>query len=85
MDRIKGNILISEFEGYKITFGMCCNYDKDWNILIPVIKKIQDIGIKNEPLFQEGNDIYDALLTLDIIKTWNAVTEFIEKYNKITK
>lgn len=49
------------------------NYHRDWNLLIPVVKKLQDIGLKNEVVFHSLDKIYDALLNLEIDLVWKEV------------
>ena len=54
-------------------------YHKEWNYLMPVIKKMQDEGLVKQDLFHAINDVYDALLTLDIIETWKAVVRSLKE------
>lgn len=57
-------------------------YHKHWNFLMEVIKKMQDEGLVNQDMFHGLNDVYDALLTLDIIQTWKAVVDTLKSVVK---
>ena len=52
-------------------------YHNDWNMLMPVIKKMQDDGLVKQDIFNGLNDVYDSLLTINIINTWKEVIRTI--------
>ena len=54
-------------------------YHNDWNMLIPVIKKMQDDGLVEQDIFHGLNNTYDALLTFNIMNTWKEVVNVLEK------
>tara|TARA_R100000935_G_C2682183_1_gene103179 strand:+ start:217 stop:504 length:288 start_codon:yes stop_codon:yes gene_type:complete len=92
---MKDNKLIAEFMGLSIKEGVCYYTDVDdmfpmgieveepylpyhtsWDWLMPVVQKCYKIDD------EEGFDnLVDAVSTLDIDGTYNAVVEFIKTYN----
>ena len=57
------------------------DYHKDWNRLMPVILKMQDISIVNEKMFHSLDGVYNSLLTCDIFNTWKAIVSILQKWN----
>lgn len=58
-------------------------YDNDWNCLIPVLRKIDEVAHFADG--QDANvvgDITHALLDYDIDATYEAAVEFIKWYNE---
>lgn len=62
-------------------------FHEDWNMLMPVWKKIVDIG--DSLMSQERNlyfkEITHGIYVCDILATWSGIVEFIEWYNKENK
>lgn len=54
-------------------------YHLNWNQLMPVIKKMQDISIEDENMFHLLNSVYDSLLTLEIYNTWKSVVSVLKE------
>lgn len=58
-------------------------FHEDWNMLMPVWKKIVDIG--NSLMSQERSlyfkEITHGIYLCDILATWSGIVEFIEWYN----
>ncbi len=77
MNTQENNKLIAEFLGKDHEFNQCLSapqYHKSWDWLMPVVQKCYKID--NE----EGFDsLVDAVSTLDIDATYNAVVEFINQ------
>jgi hypothetical protein len=92
---IDNNILIAEFMEYrhndKPMAFMAINYEKlyhkDWNWLMPVVKKIT--GLSDQETYFEVGHIYDeisnSLFNASISATYKAVVEFIKWNNKEAK
>jgi len=57
-------------------------YHSEWNWLMPVIIKINDLTVVNEKCFINYEKIESTLLELDIEKLHEAVVEFIKWYNQ---
>lgn len=58
------------------------DFDKDWNLLIPVIQKISGIVKKYDPLYNhKGLDQRLNPYTYDIESLHKAIVEFIKSYN----
>lgn len=89
MTTAEGNTLIGEFMGIDdyelfLLFGPE-HYDKSWDLLMPVVKKIKDI--KREPgddliLAIIMSNINSALVLCDIEKIRSSVIDFIKWYNQ---
>lgn len=54
-------------------------YHRDWNQLMSVIKKMQDISVEDENMFHLLNGVYDSLLSLDIFETWKYVVSVLKE------
>lgn len=90
----ENNKIIAEFMGggkeYEIDINTKTikSYNNSWDWLMPVVQKCfkidnLDLYIKegfNCPLFKSVN-LVDAVATLDIDGTYEAVIEFIKEYN----
>ena len=81
---IGGFLIRYDKDGYYAgQFGPTGNkYHTDWNLLILVIKKMQDVGLKDEEVFKLLNDVYDSLLSFDIEKTWTSVVLALKEHGK---
>lgn len=53
-------------------------FHESWDWLIPVVKKIYDLQLENEPVLI----VRDALAEASLVDTFDAVVEFIEWYNE---
>jgi hypothetical protein len=53
-------------------------YHYSWNEIIPVVKKIQQLRIKD---FSQKEPVMNALMDVEIDILWNAVVAFIKFYN----
>ena len=65
--------------GYQIVHESCFLYDSEWGWLMPVVKKC-----KESQIFGTQNlidDIDSALVNVSLSYTYQAVVEFIKKYN----
>jgi hypothetical protein len=100
MNSIEKNRLIATFMGYKhpLTDGLLATKYSDWNQLMPVVSKIDDLELKNGyttfsvDIFRNGcqifrfGDINQELITTEsesrFEATYEAIVEFIILYNK---
>lgn len=57
-------------------------YHKNWHWLIPVVKKIRDLDIDHEFSQVQENDVFDALVELDIEHLWQQTVNYIKWYNE---
>ena len=64
----------------ELTHHILLQYHTSWDWLMPVVQKCYKID--NEEGF---DNLVDAVSTLDIDGTYNAVIEFIEEYNESNK
>lgn len=58
------------------------SYHRLWDWLIPVLKKIGDLPLEIEECSHRITPIRNALLSIDIERTYAEVVEFIKWYNK---
>lgn len=60
-------------------FGSIAKYQTSWDWLMPVVDKCTQTGDDTS----QWDDLADALTTINIENTYQAVVEFIQWYNKI--
>jgi hypothetical protein len=87
---MKNNKLIAEFMGDKTLYSQVdyctdmafpfddLHFHESWDWLMPVVNKCMQSGDNTD----EWDALYDALSTVNITNTYNAVVEFINQYNK---
>lgn len=78
---MKDNKIIAEFMGYKNPSNAAdiwYHYDTSWDWLMPVVNKCMQTGDNTD----EWDALYDALSTVNITNTYDAVIEFIKQYNQ---
>ncbi len=65
--------------GTRVTFGnrIPLLYNASWDWLMPVVNKCMQSGDNTN----EWDALYDALSTVNITNTYDAVVEFIKQYN----
>lgn len=75
-------------------YAMCilldhCKWHSDWNWLIPVVKKISDLVIKDSDNFNETKarwrPIANELLNCNLENVWFCVVKFIQWHNTQSK
>lgn len=57
-------------------------YRSSWDELIPVLSKIKEECSQNEEAFHNSNNLWDALLNLELKKVYKEVVHFIYWYNQ---
>ena len=64
---------------YRVTYGnrIPLQYHTSWDWLMPVVNKCMQTGDNTD----EWDALCDALSTVNITNTYDAVVEFIKKYN----
>jgi hypothetical protein len=85
----EGKFQIAKFVGYtygssnETIFKNCLNdlhsYDKDWNKLMPVVKKIQQLEVSE---FYRKKPVMSALIDVDIETLFKAVVVFTQWFNR---
>lgn len=71
---------IGKFMGTNFKNPMNYMYDKDWNQLMPVVKKIQQLRIVET---HRKVPIQFALIDVDIDTLFDAVADFAKWYNEL--
>ena len=67
--------------GYQVIHESCFLYDSSWDWLMPVVKKIYQLGLDNESALL----VRDAVTEANLDNTYQAVVEFIKTYNNEEK
>ena len=89
---MKDNKLIAEFMDYThvllpVSVGLEyydndeMKYHTEWNWLMPVVEKIDDLFGVDFQVDDAINRVHNAVLSFDIDNTYQAVVEFINEYN----
>lgn len=63
-------------------------YHEDWNWLMEVVKKIDEISLNAPTIWNlegKANDIFDSMREVNIQLTYNRVIDFINFYNEQNK
>ena len=88
MNTIENNRLIAEFMGVQVreysTGGISYNPDKSWELLMPVVKRInslKDLGLWNKHNIDRYN-LTEALNDVEIEEVYELIILFISWYNK---
>jgi hypothetical protein len=85
----EGKFQIAKFMGYSYMFSNSAvfknglndlhSYDKDWNKLMPVVKKIQQLEVAE---FYRKKPVMSAIMDVDIEILFKAVVVFAQWYNR---
>lgn len=94
MKTTKGNELIAKFLGYEYYEPLKVyvnrpsailpkmDFDTSWDSLMPVVSKCVNEYPEMDEHEKLLQDINNGLMDTDIQQTWNAIINFINKYNE---